>query len=179
MDIREALVAEHSKRQTLEIVRYVGNDPARFKELIGIFLSDDYRAVQRASWAVNYCVEAHPQLVTPYFARLLAVLENDQVHPAAHRNIFRMFQFVDIPPRHRGRLYEICTKFLNDLNQPVAVRAFALTVAANIAAGEESLLNELKLIVGKSVPHSTIALCARARHVFGDLGTSISVDKRP
>jgi hypothetical protein len=169
MDIREALAAEHSKRRTLEIVRYVGNDPARFKELIGIFLSNDYRAVQRASWAVSYCVEAHPQLVRPYFSKLLAVLERDDVHTAAHRNIFRMFQFVDIPPRYRGRLYDICTKFLDDLNQPVAIRAFALTVAANVAAGEQSLLNELKLIVEKSTPHSTIALCARARHVLGDL----------
>ena len=177
MDLREALAAEHSKRRTLEIVSYVGDDPERFKELIGIFLSNDYRAVQRSSWAVGYCVEAHPHLIRPYFPKLLAVLLRDDVHTAAHRNIFRMFQFVDIPPRYRGKLYDICTRVLDDLNQPVAVQAFALTVAAKIAAGEQTLLNELKLLVEKSIPHSTVALYARAKHVLPGLKPRTCVSK--
>jgi len=41
MNIRDALAAEHSKRQTMKIVRYVGDDPKRFKELLDGFLSDE------------------------------------------------------------------------------------------------------------------------------------------
>ena len=168
MNIRAALAAEHSKRQTMKIVKYVGADPLRFKELMKVFLSDEYRPVQRASWSVNCCVENHPKLALPYFPKLLAILERDDVHTGAHRNILRMFQFVDIPPRHRGRLYDICTRFLDDLSRPVGVRVFALTVAAKIADGEESLINELKVLANKSIPHSTIALRVRARRVLSD-----------
>ena len=168
MNIREALAAEHSKRQTMKIVNYIGDDPQRFKELMKVFLSDEYRPVQRASWSVNCCVENHPNLALPYFPKLLTILERDDVHTGAHRNILRMFQFVDIPTRHRGRLYDICAQFLDDLSRPVAVRVFALTVAAKIADGEESLINELKALAEKSIPHSTIAFRVRARRILGD-----------
>jgi len=57
MDIREALLAEHSKRQTMKIVRYINGDPARFAELMKLFLGDTYRLSQRAAWAVNYCAD--------------------------------------------------------------------------------------------------------------------------
>lgn len=167
MNIREALSAEHSKRQTMRIVKYVGNDPSRFRELMDVFLSDEYRPVQRASWSVNCCVEEHPQLVAPYFTKLIRLLERDDVHTGAHRNILRMFQFVEIPPRHRGRLYDICTRFLDDASRPVGVRVFALAVAAKIADGKPSLVNELRTLAEKHVPHTTVALKVRARRVLG------------
>jgi hypothetical protein len=170
MNIRAALAAEHSKRQTMKIVEYVGADPLRFKELMKVFLSDEYRPVQRASWSVNCCVENHPKLALPYFAKLISFLERDDVHTGAHRNILRMLQFVDIPSRHRGRLFDICTRFLDDLSRPVAVRVFALSVAAKIADGEESLINELRVLADKSIPHSTIALRVRANRVLGNKG---------
>ena len=167
MNIREALAAEHSKRQTEKIVRYVGGDAVRFKELMDVFLSDEYRPVQRASWSVNCCVEKHHELVTPYFSRLVAILSREDVHTAAHRNILRMFQFVDIPKRWAGKLYDLCAQFLDDADRPVGVRVFALTVAAKIANGEPALVNELTAIAEKQTPHTTVALLARAKKVLG------------
>ncbi len=167
MNIREALAAEHSKRQTLAIVKYVGEDPVRFKELMEVFLSDEYRPVQRASWSVNCCVEKHPELAGPYFSKLIGILEREDVHSGAHRNILRMFQFVDLPKRYRGKLYDICTRFLDDPGRPVAVRVFALSVAAKIAGGEETLVNELKLLMEKHAVYSSAGLKSRVRKVLG------------
>jgi hypothetical protein len=168
MNIREALAAEHSKRQTNAIVKYVGNDPKRFAELMKVFLSNEYRPVQRASWAISCCVENHPQLASSYFTRLLSLLEREDVHTGAHRNILRMFQFVDVPSWHRGRLYDICAGFLDDPSRPIPVRVFAVSVAAKIAAGKESLLAELRLLTATHPPRSSPALRARAAHVLGD-----------
>jgi hypothetical protein len=167
MNIREALAAEHSKRQTERIVKYVGDDPMRFKDLMEVFLSDEYRPVQRASWAVNCCVEKHPELVAPYFSKLIKILERDDVHTGAHRNILRMFQFVEIPRRWSGKLYDMCAQFLDDADRPVGVRVFALSVAAKIADGEPALITELAAIAEKQIPHTTVALRARARKVLG------------
>lgn len=97
MDIREALLAEHSKSQKMKIVRYIDADPVKFKELIGHFLGDTYRLSQRAAWAVNYCAEHHPELVKPYFNKLVQQLERDDVHVAVRRNVARMLQFIEIP----------------------------------------------------------------------------------
>jgi len=166
MDIREALLAEHSKRQTMKIVGYIDGDPVRFAELMGHFLGDTYRLSQRAAWAVNYCAEHHHELVKPYFGKLVAQLERDDVHVAVRRNVARMLQFVEIPPRFYGRVFDACYNLVDDPTQPVAVKVFAMTVAGQIAKDKPELLNELKLVVEKYMPHASVGFRARARRVF-------------
>jgi len=43
-----------------------------------------------------------------------------------------------------------------------------MTVAARIANDKRELLNELKLVVEKYLPHSTAGFRSRARRVFSD-----------
>src|SRR5580765_7801369 len=139
MNICYTLTEEHSKQQTMKIVRYIDRDPERFAELMKLFLGDTYRLSQRAAWAVNYCAEHHPELVKPYFNKLVEQLERDDVHVAVRRNVARMLQFIDVPKRLEGRVYDACYNLLDDARQPVAVRAFALSAAAKIAKGEPAL----------------------------------------
>jgi len=50
MDIKTALLEEHSKAQTLRIVKYIGTDQKRFDTLMELFYKEEYRVVQRAAW---------------------------------------------------------------------------------------------------------------------------------
>jgi len=167
MNIREALLAEHSKRQTMKIVRYIDGDPDRFAELMKLFLGDTYRLSQRAAWAVNYCAEHHPELVKPYFNKLVEQLERDDVHVAVRRNVARMLQFIEVPKRLEGRVYDACYNLLDDAHQPVAVRVFALTSAAKIAKGEPALLDELRLVATKYPALMTAGFRVRTRRLLG------------
>src|ERR1041384_1493786 len=110
MNIRDALLEVHSKAQAEKIVEYVGDDPEKFAELMKLFLGPVYRITQRAGWPVSYCIERHPELVDPYFAQLLKQLERDDVHVAVRRNVARLLQFVDIPKRYEGRIFDACYK---------------------------------------------------------------------
>ena len=65
MDIRQALTAEHSKRQTIAIVEFIGDDARRFAELMKIFFAGEYRLTQRAAWTLNSCAERRPELIRP------------------------------------------------------------------------------------------------------------------
>ena len=167
MDIRAALLAEHSKRQTARIVDYIGDDPARFKDLMENFLGDTYRVSQRAAWAVSNCIELHPELVKPYYRRLLSQLERDDSHVAVRRNVVRLLQFVDVPARYRGRVFDVCYELFADAMQPVAVRVFSMTVAANIANGNPELLDELRLVAKEHPEAATPGFRSRARRVLG------------
>ncbi len=166
MDIREALLAEHSKSQMMKIVDYIDGDAVRFRELMGYFLGDTYRLSQRAAWAVNYCAEHHPSLIKPYFSKLVAQLEREDVHVAVRRNVARMLQFIDIPERFHGRVFDACYDLVDDGEQPVAVRVFALSAAARIARDEPDLLNELRVLAEKHSPHTTVAFRVRARRLL-------------
>jgi hypothetical protein len=77
-----------------------------------------------------------------------------------------MLQFVEIPKRFEGRIYDICLSLADDALQPVAVRVFALSTAARIVQGQPELLNELRLIANKHIPHATIAFRKRAERVL-------------
>jgi len=159
-------MAVHSKQQAEAIVEYIGHDPKRFAELMKLFFAGEYRLTQRAAWPMSYCAELHPELIRPYLSKLLDCLERDDQHDAVRRNIVRLLQYIEIPKRLTGKVYARCVDLIDDACQPVAVRAFAMTVAARIAKSEPDLMNELRLIVSKHLPHSTAAFQVRAREIL-------------
>src|SRR5215475_6173756 len=166
MDIRQALIAEHSRRQTMAIVEFIGDDKQRFAELMKIFFAGEYRLTQRAAWPMNYCAERYPELIRPYFPKLLDCLKREDMRDAVRRNIVRLLQYVEIPRRLAGKVYSHCVDLIDDPHEPIAVRVFALTVAARIAKSEPDLMNELRLIVRKHLSHATAAFKVRARGIL-------------
>jgi len=167
MDLRAALLEVHSKAQAEKIAAYVGDDPQRFAELVKFFLGSVYRLSQRAAWPVSYCIERHPELAKPYFNVFIKQLDRDDAHVAVRRNVARLFQFVDVPKRYQGRLFDACYNLVADPDQPVAVRVFSMTVAANIAKGSPELLAELEAAVREHPSLMTAGMRARTRRVFG------------
>jgi len=167
MDIREALLAEHSKTQTRKIVDYIAGDAVKFKELMGHSLGDSYHLSQRAAGAVTYCAEYHRELVKPYFNKLVEQLERSDVHVAVRRNVVRMFQFIDIPKRYEGRVFDACYNLLDNPRESIAVRAFALTVAAKVAKDMPDLLNELLLVAKKYPQAASAGFRSRCQSVLG------------
>jgi hypothetical protein len=166
MDIRQALMSVNSKRQAMAIVEFIGDDAQRFAELMKLFFAGEYRLTQCAAGIMGYCVERRPELIRPYLTKLLDCLERDDMHNAVKRNIARLLQYVEIPRRLAGKVYSHCVDLINDSYEPVAVRAFALTVAARIAKSEPDLMNELRLVVRKHLPHTTAAFQKRAREIL-------------
>ena len=151
----------------MRIVHYIDGDPVRFKELMDNFLGDTYRVSQRAAWAVAYCAEHHPELVKPYFNRLVEQLERDDAHVAVRRNMARLLQFVKVPSRYEGRVFDACYNLLADPTETVAVRVFAMTVAATFAKDSPELLDELRLVATKYPQAATAGFRSRARRVLG------------
>jgi hypothetical protein len=94
------------------------------------------------------------------------MLARKDVHNAVRRNIARLLQYVEIPEDLQGKVYSMCVDRVDDTEEPVAVRVFALAVAARIAESEPDLLAELKLIVKKHLSHTTAAFHARARRIL-------------
>jgi len=167
MNIRDALLEVHSKAQATKIADYVGDDPKRFAELVKQLLGPVYRLSQRAAWPVSYCIERHPEFIKPYFNVLIKQLERDDAHVAVRRNVARLFQFVDIPKRYQGRVFDACYNLLADPAEPVAVRVFSMTVAAKLAENEPELLDELRLVATKYPQAATAGFRSRARRVLG------------
>lgn len=170
MNLREAILAEHSKTNTQKIVQWIGNDPEKVRKLIDILLNDEYRVVQRAAWIMSDIAKIHPDLVREYIPILVEKLKDTNAHIAVKRNIYRLLQFVELPETIHGDLMNDCFDSLMNPREALAVRAFAMSILARLAVTYPEISNELRLIIEDALQHEAAAsFKSRAKKVLSQL----------
>jgi hypothetical protein len=166
MDLLKAILKEHSHDQCHRIVKYIGDDKKKFADLMKLFFTGEYRVTQRAAWPVSVCVEHHPELIKPYFKKILNYMRQPGTHEAVWRNIVRLLQFVEIPKTHQGQVMNSCFEFISDPQTPIAIKADSLTVLDNLSRSYPEIKPELKLIIEERWEHETAAFRSRARKIL-------------
>jgi len=167
LNIKDELLIENSKSQATKLVKYIGCDENKFKELLNLFLGDNYLIIQRSAWVLSYDVINYPYLIKPYYEELIKLLEED-VHDAVKRNIFRLLQYVEIPKKWESKILDICFSTIVNRKEAVAIRAFAITVAHRICKLYPELLAELKIILKDNLDLEKPAFVSRARRVLNN-----------
>lgn len=170
MKLREQILLEHSKANCNTITAWIGGSQSRFDQLFDLFLHDEYRVVQRAAWPLSYAVELHPKLIQKHLGKLLKKMQEANVHIAVKRNAVRLLQDIDIPKRYQGKIMDICFGYVADPEEAIAVRAFSLTVLANLSKQYPDIIPEIKLLIEEYYDTGTAAFRARAKHVLKQLG---------
>lgn len=163
MDIAAILQSGHSKAITASIVAYIGEDAARFKELLTIFLGDDFRLSQRASWALGHASYERPALIKPYHRQLLDALKVKQAHNSIRRNVVRTYQIAEIPEEYEAELYDICLNFIIDVHEATAVKAFSLRVCERVVEKYPEMANEVLEVIKANIEHWSSGLKNRAK----------------
>jgi hypothetical protein len=163
MKLREQLLKEHSRANRDVIVQWVGNKQDRFDELFSLFLTDEYRVVQHAAWPLSYAVINHPAFIRKHLSKLIACLDKPGVHDAVKRNTLRLLQEIVIPKKHHGRLMDACFRYISSVQEPAAIKAFALTVLQNLSKQYPAIIPEIKLVIDENYEHETPAFRSRAK----------------
>jgi len=87
-------------------------------------------------------------------------------HDAIRRNALRILEDIDIPEKYCGELFDLSNNYLHDIKEPIAVRAFSISVMFNIAKKYTELKTEVKHNA-ESLLHCGIpALESRSRKVL-------------
>ncbi len=169
MDIKAALVKDHSKAITDKIVKYVGNNDERFSELVDVYLKGPYRITQRAAWPLSYCVMAHPTLIDSHLTKILKFVKQPGNHESVKRNTVRLLQFIEIPKRFHGKVVDMCFGYLTDPKEPIAIKVFSMTVLANLVKGIPELKKELKIVIEDQMPYGSAGFISRGKKVLKEL----------
>lgn len=176
------ILAEHSKAQTMRIVRWVGKDAARFQILMEIFLNDPpskplpkgsgYQNIftQRSSWALRYVGESAPELLAPWLPILVARLRQPGLHDAIKRNTLNVFEALDFPAELDGDLADLCFSYLADPKEAIAIRCASMTVLEKICLRVPELKSELRLLLEEHEVHGSAGFRNRARKLLIRLG---------
>lgn len=169
MKLREQILKDHSKTNCNSIVHWIGGNQSRFDQLFDLFLHDEYRVVQRSAWPLSYAVEHHPNLIQKHLRKLLKKLKEPNIHNAVKRNTVRLLQDINVPKRHQGQVMDLCFGYVASPTEEVAVKAFSLTVLANLAKYYPDIIPEIKLLIADRVDHETVAFQTRAKKVLKQL----------
>jgi hypothetical protein len=169
MDIRAALLEEHSRIQAEHIANFIGNDKQRFADLMALFFNNEYRICQRAAWSVSIVAEKYPELIAPYLEPMLLNLENP-VHDAVKRNTVRILKDIDpLPENLLGIAATHCFNLLATPSVAVAIKVFAMHILYKICLKEPDLKNELKLLIEDLMPHESKAFLSAGKHTLKKL----------
>jgi len=169
MNLVATLAKEHSRAQCDRIVRYVGDNPVKFAELVSVFLAGPYRITQRAAWPLGYCAETHPNLIRPHLKKIVRNLKNPDLHDAVRRNTVLLLQFVEIPRSLQGEVASHCYAMFRDPKAPIAIRVFSMTVLTRIAQVQPELKSELKIMIEDQLLYASSGFLSRARKVLKQL----------
>lgn len=160
--IKEGVLGIRNKTDLKNFIVQIKNENYHFEELIELFLSDNLRVCQSASWPMGVLAAEYPDKIIPYLDQILNHLEKAP-HDAYTRNTFRFLQFMDVPQAYQGKVYDKCFEALIDTNSPTAIKAFALTTLTNIAIAIPELKDELIAAIEEQVPYGTKGFQARAK----------------
>jgi len=163
MNLRETILAEHSKANCNKIIKWVGHSQERFDELFNLFLNSEYRINQRAAWPLSYCVIDHPKFIARHFSKLVKNLHKPGIHDSIKRNTVRLLQHIDIPKRFHGEIMDLCFNYVSSPHEAVAIKAFSLSILQNLSAFYPDIRNEIKMVIEERWPHETSAFRSRAK----------------
>lgn len=169
MDLLEAILEEHSKRQSIKIADWIGNNEKRFNQLIDLFFNGDEVVVQRSAWVLSHTADKYPVMVQKNLPKLVEKLNGINLHDAVKRNIVRILQFLPAPKRLHAQIMNVCFNYLSDPNQTIAVRCNSMTVLLNLSKQYPEIKNELRLIINGNLKSSSAGFAARSKKVLKEL----------
>lgn len=160
LNIKEQLHITHSKENSEIIAEYIGNDQAKFKELVDLFIDEEYRISQRSAMVLGKCTDQYPQLIYPHLEMIILNLRNP-ISDAVKRNTVRTLQDTYIPDHLLGEATDILFNIMQNRNEAIAIRVFTMTALYNICARVPELAKELKIIIEDQLPYGSAGFKSR------------------
>ena len=90
-------------------------------------------------------------------------------HNAVLRNTIRILEDIEVPEKYEGEIYQRCFVFLNDPDQPIAIRCFSMSVVFNIAKKYPDLKNELIASLELHMPYGSAGFKSRGNKILNYL----------
>jgi hypothetical protein len=105
---------------------------------------------------------------------MLTKMQEPGVHVAVPRNVWRIFESIDIPGDLQGEVITLCFEYLMNPSTPIALLSYSMSIVEKIAQQEPDLKNELRATIGQLLPTGSAGVNARARKILKKLSTTRS-----
>lgn len=153
-----------------EVIIWAGDNPTKFKILVETMAGNlDQPIRDRAAWALSYIAVDTPSLLKYHWDIFVNLLVNKHTSKPIIRNLVRFMQEVEIPEKYHGKVTDCCFVLVNNPQEDIAIRAFAMTVLGNMVDIYPELANELKISIQELLPYASPGLKNRAGKILSKL----------
>jgi hypothetical protein len=159
MNYQEQLLSVHSRANADKVLNHVLKDRKRVAKLMDVFLSNEYRAVQRSAMVVGDLGRLRPAWLQPWYGKMIAAAKAPK-HDAVVRNVMRYFSELpleQVGEEDQGALLELAFRLTESPLQAVAIRVFSMSVAANFCKLYPELKDELRGIIELTIAEGATA----------------------
>ena len=162
----EVLLMQQLSRRHIEFVAHcIGNSEKEFERLMDLVLHGKEPVVQRAAWAMDACIETHPELLLPYVETLIEVLPQFG-NNGVRRQVVKALAVRDIPEGFEGVIVDLCFCWLQSPTIPVAIKVHCMQILANITAQYPDLAVELRTVINEQIPRNSAGFASRGRKIL-------------
>lgn len=156
MNLREEILLDHSKEHSVKIADWIGQDKKRFRQLMDLFLADEFIVVQRSAWIMSICTDKYPELSFPYLKQMIKHCYKEGIHVAVKRNVTRVLAQINIPKDLQEEAMSLCFGLLTDPKETVAVRCWSMDILTQISADYPEIRNEIKHIIEDALEYQEV-----------------------
>ena len=165
MDYEALLMQQLSRRHMEYVAHCIGNNEKEFEQLMTIVLHGKEPVVQRAAWAMDACLKAHPELLSPYVEKFIHALPQFS-NNGVKRQVVRALAECDIPEKFESQLVDLCFNWLQSSTMPVAIKVHCMQILANITARHPDLAVELQTVIREQIPRNSAGFASRGRKIL-------------
>jgi hypothetical protein len=142
MDLKPHLRDRNLKWNWDAISKYCVENPKSIHDILDYCNDDEIGIQQNAGAVLGKIINLDKSVLIPHEQRILSCLKSNP-HNAVKRAAMRVFQFIEISKEVEGELFDTAMAFVNNPEEPIAVRAFGMSAARRVCELYPELANEL------------------------------------
>ena len=169
-DCKRLLMQQMSRQHIDYVAHCIGNNAKEFEQLMDMVLHGREPVVQRAAWAMDACLDTHPEFLTPYVEILVDVLPRFS-NNGVKRQVVKALATHNIPEKHEGQLADLCFDWLQSSDIPVGIKVHCMQILANITKRHPDLAVELRTVITEQIPRNSTGFASRGRKILKGLQT--------
>ncbi|MGM0581903.1 MAG: hypothetical protein ACQETL_14555 [Bacteroidota bacterium] len=120
----------------------------------------------KAAWVMSGVVEHQPKIIKENEVGLLLKFLEKGVSVGVERNIWRTFQFIEIPEVHQEKCLHLAFETLENKKSSIAVEIFAMSTAFELSKNNEDLNHLLEEILLYKMENASKGFKSKARKIL-------------
>ncbi len=164
-EFKQLLEHDRGSQQIQYLAENIVKSTEDIKMMFSLILANEPVFSQRASMVLHHCTNIMPSVSDGFQKELIQFL-SVSAHPGIHRSILRALEERPIQDEWAGDYIDVAFSLLQDGEQPVAIKVYAMGGLLNNCRAYPELLEELKLHVEEQYPFQSAAFKSKAHRVL-------------